>query len=84
MRYERFIQYTSKWHRVWIEDHHDKDGLVQWCHAHQSAGGFHLCTEDKIPYRKIEHKTGYTFHFRFESQEDAFLFVLTWCGEDAA
>jgi hypothetical protein len=82
MRYEPFIQYTSRWHRIRV-DGHERDKLMSWCSKHPSSNGFHACTEDQIPYRKIDYNDGYYLQFRFESEEDAILFALTWCGEDA-
>ncbi len=83
MRFEPFYQYTNRWHQVYVSDQHDRDQLVRWCSDQQSANGFHVCMEDRIPYRKIEHKHGYRFRFRFESEEDAIMFALVWCEEDA-
>lgn len=84
MRYERYYQYTSRWHGIYVSDCHDIEALREWCHNHVSNKGFHVCTEDRIPYRKIEHRHGYTYRFLFESSDDAFHFALTWCGEEAA
>jgi hypothetical protein len=84
MIFEPFFQYTSRWHRVHVSDHHDRNQLVRWCGEQSSPGRFHVCTEDRVPYRKIEHRRGYMHQFRFESREDAILFALIWIGEEAA
>jgi hypothetical protein len=84
MRFESFGQYTSRWHQIGVTGALEISELLRWCYEYQSRGAFYFRTEDVVPYRKIEHKHGYAYWFFFELEEDAVLFALTWCGEEAA
>lgn len=81
MSYERY--HYNNWHCIRVSDYVDMEDLIGWCHQ-QAKGAFQFRTDDVIPYRKIEHKHGYSYWFCFELGEDALLFALTWGGEESA
>ena len=82
MRLESYYQYTKSWYRVSVSGSASYLwGLYKWCQVYESAYAFHVCTDNKIPYRKIEHPEQPVF--MFESKEDYIMFLLTWIAEEA-
>ena len=47
VRYERFVQYTSKWHKINLskDNRQRQRDILQWCNERESDGKFHcICS----------------------------------------
>lgn len=82
MKQERYFQYTSQWHRVPAPLHH-ADEMTVWCQDNGTDGSFHVNYYDHAPNPSVfNHLLYRRMEMRFEHEQDAVLFKLTWC-EDA-
>lgn len=63
-----YEQYTSKWHQITVKVQFDLYKLMKWFDVYESYNGGVY----------VKQLTPYKFIFKFKSQEDMVMFMLTW------